>query len=157
MQLRRRFQELDRAGEQLARALGESGLIPASGVDRVSVAKVQAELAYSHHCWAIVRRVGHPVELQPGRERRHHEHHHPRHDREDLLLHRVHLLRVELERQPLRHAEQDRQHADGEEGRRREVQQAEQVDGVSGSGADKSLIHSTNGWWRISTLTISTL
>ena len=29
--------------------------------------------------------------------------------------------------------------------------------GVSGSGADRSLIHRTNGWWRISTLTISTL
>ncbi len=29
--------------------------------------------------------------------------------------------------------------------------------GVSGSGAERSLIHSANGWWRISTLTISTL
>ena len=31
------------------------------------------------------------------------------------------------------------------------------LSGVSGSGADRSLIHRTNGWWRISIDTISDL
>jgi hypothetical protein len=38
-----------------------------------------------------------------------------------------------------------------EEVRRREVEQAEQVDRGQRVGRDRSLIHSANGWWRIST------
>ena len=72
--------------------------------------------------------VGDPVDQQTRREGGHDEHHHPGHDREDLLLHRVHLGRVELELQPHRNAEQHRQHTDRQEGWRGEGQQAEQVE-----------------------------
>ena len=47
---------------------------------------------------------------------------------EDLLLDRVHLLRIELELDPHGDAQQDRKHADREEAGRGERQQAEQVD-----------------------------
>ncbi len=107
---RRRFQERDRPGEHLARRSSAS-IHSSRRRARAHCGRRPRPLpsaAFSAGCLRIeplllrdrqqVRRD--PVELQPGRERRHHEHHDPRHDREHLLLHRVHRRRVQLELQP---------------------------------------------------------
>ena len=103
LQLGRRLQELDRPGEQLARAFGRSrssawSLMSWTGCVSREMQPVTCGTAtiagrWSADCWTSSRAAGR-------RERRHDEHQHPRHDREDLLLRRVHLLRVELASHP---------------------------------------------------------